>query len=181
MSDKVENETTADFAVTKNWERLIPYAFADGRDYKVKVGNFDQVFVDLLSGIDTHERISIGAGVTMTQMEGQRRILEMNFKGFILLLPALIDSPPQFQLEKLLLAAALGSPGSLSGPMGREFTGWRDWVGRVRGWWSFRVVGVGENPIPKSREFPPQWPGASPLLAYQTLSQEDLRLPIITL
>ncbi len=21
------------------------------------------------------------------------------------------------------------------GPMGREFTGWRDWVGRVGGWW----------------------------------------------
>ncbi len=41
--------------------------------------------------------------------------------------------------------------------------------------------GVGENPIPTACEFPPQWPGASPLLASLTLSQEDLRLPIITL
>ena len=41
--------------------------------------------------------------------------------------------------------------------------------------------GVGENPIPKAREFPPQWPGASPLQASLTLSQKALRLPIITL
>ena len=36
--------------------------------------------------------------------------------------------------------------------MGREFTGWRDWVGRVGG--CMVVVpggwGVGENPIPKA-------------------------------
>ncbi len=42
------------------------------------------------------------------------------------------------------------------------------------------LEGGGENPIPKAREFPPQWPGASPLLASITLSQEALRLPIIT-
>ncbi len=39
----------------------------------------------------------------------------------------------------------------------------------------------GENPILKAREFPLQWPGASPLLASLTLSQEALSLPIITL
>ncbi len=32
--------------------------------------------------------------------------------------------------------------------MGREFTGWRDWVGTFGGWWLLRVVQVGENPIP---------------------------------
>ncbi len=41
--------------------------------------------------------------------------------------------------------------------------------------------GVGENSIPKAREFPSQWPGASLLLASLTLSQEALLLPIITL
>ncbi len=40
---------------------------------------------------------------------------------------------------------------------------------------------VGENQILKAYEFPPQWPVASLLLASQTLSQESLRLPIITL
>ncbi len=40
------------------------------------------------------------------------------------------------------------------GPMGRVFVGWRDWVGRVGGWWYFRVGGVAENPIPKAHEFP---------------------------
>ncbi len=25
--------------------------------------------------------------------------------------------------------------GEVLGPMGREFIGWRDWVGRVGGWW----------------------------------------------
>ena len=41
--------------------------------------------------------------------------------------------------------------------------------------------GVGENPIPKAHEFPPQWAGASPLLASLILSQEALKLPTITL
>ncbi len=54
-----------------------------------------------------------------------------------------------------------------------------DWEG-----WKVVVIpggGGGENPIPRAREFPPQWPGASPLLASPTLSQEALRLPLITL
>ncbi len=41
--------------------------------------------------------------------------------------------------------------------------------------------GVGGNPIPKARELPPQWPVAVSPLASLTLSQEALRLPIITL
>ncbi len=41
--------------------------------------------------------------------------------------------------------------------------------------------GVGENPIPKACEIPPQWPGASPPLTSLTLSQEAIRLPIGTL
>ncbi len=59
-------------------------------------------------------------------------------------LASLIASPPQFELEKLLWAA-WGSPDSVRvrevrggvgpGPMGRKFTGWRDWVGRAGGWW----------------------------------------------
>ncbi len=40
---------------------------------------------------------------------------------------------------------------------------------------------MGENPIPNAHEFPTQWPGASLPLASLTLSQEALRLPIITL
>ncbi len=47
--------------------------------------------------------------------------------------------------------------------------------GVVPGGW-----GVGDNPIPKARESPPQWPGTSLPLASLTLSQEALRLPIIT-
>ncbi len=51
------------------------------------------------------------------------------------------------------------SGGEVPEPMGRECTGWRDWVGRVNwrgvafpgGW------GVGENPTPKAHEFPPQF------------------------
>ncbi len=27
------------------------------------------------------------------------------------------------------------SGGEVPGPMGRECMGWRDWVGRVGGWW----------------------------------------------
>ena len=34
--------------------------------------------------------------------------------------------------------------------MGREFTGWRDSVGRVVGWWLFRVGWVGGIPNTKS-------------------------------
>ncbi len=41
---------------------------------------------------------------------------------------------------------------------------------------------VGETQIPKASEIPPLvWPGASPPLASLTLSQESLRLPVITL
>ncbi len=51
------------------------------------------------------------------------------------------------------------------------------------GWesWRVAVVPVGWGVIPKAGEFPFQWPGASLLLASLTLSQETLRLPIITL
>ncbi len=41
--------------------------------------------------------------------------------------------------------------------------------------------GVGESPIPKAREFPLSWPRASLPLTSLTLSQEALRLSIITL
>ena len=58
-----------------------------------------------------------------------------------------------------------------------EGLGWEDWrVVVVPGGWA-----VGENPILKACEFPPQWPGTSLPLASITLSQEALRLPIITL
>ncbi len=62
--------------------------------------------------------------------------------------------------------------------MGREFTCWRDWVGRVGGWWLFRVGGEWGK---TQYQFPPQWPGPSLPLTSLTLSQEALRLPIITL
>ena len=65
------------------------------------------------------------------------------------------------------------------------------WGGNARtegfglGGWRVVVVpgewGVGETPIPKAREFPPQWPRASYLLAYLTFSQEAPRMPRITL
>ena len=51
-------------------------------------------------------------------------------------------------------------------------------LGGLEGSGSSGWVGVEENPILKAREFPPQWPGATPLLAYLTLSQEAFRLPI---
>ncbi len=53
-------------------------------------------------------------------------------------------------------------------------------LGVLEGGGSSGWVGVGENPIPKEREFPPHWPGASLPLASPTLSQEAPRLPIIT-
>ncbi len=54
-------------------------------------------------------------------------------------------------------------------------------LGGFEGGGSSGWVGSGGNPIPKAREFPPQWPGASLPLTSLTLSQEALRLPIITL
>ena len=57
---------------------------------------------------------------------------------------------------------------------GLGLEGWRVVV--VPGGW-----GVGENSMPEAREFPPQSPGVSLLLATLTLSQEALRLPVITL
>ncbi len=65
-----------------------------------------------------------------------------------------------------------GSRANGEGIHGLEGLGWEGWrVVVVLGEW-----GVGENPIPNSREFPPQWPRASLIL-----SQEALKLPIITL
>ena len=61
----------------------------------------------------------------------------------LLSLPALIVSLPQFQLEEFYigclgfswLIVRVVSGGEGPGPIGREFTGWRDCVGRVGGWW----------------------------------------------
>ncbi len=71
--------------------------------------------------------------------------------------------------------------GEVLRPMGREFLGWRDWVGRVGGGGSSGWVGVGENPIPKVHEFPPQWPGTSTPLTSLTMSGQTIRLKKITL
>ncbi len=107
----------------------------------------------------------------------------------LLLLPALIDSPLQFQLEMFLLAAWWSPDSFLERSVEVRFQGqWRGnsragliGPGVLEGGGSYGWVGFGVNLIPKAREFPPQWPGASPLLASLTLSQEALRLPIITL
>ena len=40
-----------------------------------------------------------------------------------------------FSLKVCLLNIREVRGGEVLGPMGREFLGWRDWVGRVGGWW----------------------------------------------
>ena len=54
-------------------------------------------------------------------------------------------------------------------------------VGGLKGGGCSRWAGVGENPIPKACEFPPQWARSPPLLASSILSWEPLRLAILTL
>ncbi len=54
-------------------------------------------------------------------------------------------------------------------------------MGGLEGGGSSGWVGSVGNPIPKAREFSPQGRRASLLLASLTLSQEVLRLPLITL
>ncbi len=54
-------------------------------------------------------------------------------------------------------------------------------LGELKGGGSSGCMGSGLNPIPKACEFPPQWSRASLPLTSLSLSQEVLRLPIITL
>ncbi len=55
---------------------------------------------------------------------------------------------------------------------------WGDWVGRFEGGGSSGWVAVRENPKPKAREFPPQWPGTSLSLTYLMLSLQTFWLNI---